>query len=175
MVFLGAWGALALMTALSVAIGLILPNMLSRFYTHWAVTLIFAYFGASSMFEASRMLKSGEGAGVSNELNEVEQELNEKKGQYAAPSYHIIMNIFVMVFLAEWGDKSQIATIAMAAARNTSGVLCGAVLGHAICTGIAVIGGRFLATRISERSVILGSGVLFLFFALHGLVSGSDA
>ena len=58
---------------------------------------------------------------------------------------------FVMTFLGEWGDRSQIATIAMAAGQDYWWVTLGAVLGHACCTGIAVLGGRALAGRVSMR------------------------
>lgn len=58
---------------------------------------------------------------------------------------------FVMTFLGEWGDRSQIATIAMAAGQDYWYVTIGAITGHGICTGIAVIGGRLLASRISVR------------------------
>jgi len=37
-----------------------------------------------------------------------------------------------------------------------------------------VLGGRLLAARISERTVALAGGVLFLFFALHSFISGPD-
>lgn len=58
---------------------------------------------------------------------------------------------FVMTFLGEWGDRSQIATIAMAAGQDYWWVTGGAVSGHAICTGVAVIGGRAIAGRVSLR------------------------
>lgn len=58
---------------------------------------------------------------------------------------------FVMTFLGEWGDRSQIATIAMAAGQDYWWVTLGAVLGHACCTGVAVLGGRAIAGRVSLR------------------------
>lgn len=58
---------------------------------------------------------------------------------------------FVMTFLGEWGDRSQIATIAMAAGQDYWWVTLGAVLGHACCTGVAVVGGRAIAGRVSLR------------------------
>jgi putative Ca2+/H+ antiporter (TMEM165/GDT1 family) len=58
---------------------------------------------------------------------------------------------FVMTFLGEWGDRSQIATIAMAAGSDYWWVTGGAISGHAVCTGLAVIGGRALAGKVSLR------------------------
>lgn len=58
---------------------------------------------------------------------------------------------FIMTFLGEWGDRSQIATIAMAAGQDYWWVTTGAVTGHALCTAAAVLGGRAVAGRVSLR------------------------
>ena len=50
----------------------------------------------------------------------------------------ILTQAFIMTFLAEWGDRSQIATVALAASYNLLMVNIGALLGHFICTGGAV-------------------------------------
>jgi len=71
---------------------------------------------------------------------------------------------FVMTFLGEWGDRSQIATIAMAAGQDYWWVTLGAMVGHAICTGAAVIGGRAIAGRVSLKVVTIGGAVAFLAF-----------
>lgn len=77
---------------------------------------------------------------------------------------------FVMTFLGEWGDRSQIATIAMAAGQDYWWVTGGAVSGHAVCTGVAVIGGRAIAGRVSLRVVTLGGAIAFLVFGVIYLV-----
>ncbi|PSS03257.1 hypothetical protein BD289DRAFT_219775 [Coniella lustricola] len=77
---------------------------------------------------------------------------------------------FVMTFLGEWGDRSQIATIAMAAGQDYWWVTLGAVLGHACCTGVAVLGGRAIAGRVSLRVVTIGGAVAFLVFGVIYLV-----
>lgn len=77
---------------------------------------------------------------------------------------------FIMTFLGEWGDRSQIATIAMAAGQDYWWVTGGAVSGHAICTAIAVIGGRAIAGRVSLRIVTLGGGFAFLVFGIIYLI-----
>ncbi|KAH9888633.1 hypothetical protein F4778DRAFT_754759 [Xylariomycetidae sp. FL2044] len=71
---------------------------------------------------------------------------------------------FVMTFLGEWGDRSQIATIAMAAGQDYWWVTLGAVLGHACCTGVAVIGGRAIAGKVSLKVVTVGGAVAFIAF-----------
>jgi putative Ca2+/H+ antiporter (TMEM165/GDT1 family) len=58
---------------------------------------------------------------------------------------------FVMTFLGEWGDRSQIATIAMAAGSDYWWVTGGAVVGHGCCTAVAVLGGRAIAGKVSMR------------------------
>lgn len=72
-----------------------------------------------------------------------------------------------LTFFAEWGDRSQIATIALAAAKDPTGVTLGACFGHSLCTGMAVLGGRMLASRISEKTVHLGGGIIFMLFGIH--------
>jgi len=69
-----------------------------------------------------------------------------------------------MTFLGEWGDRSQIATIAMAAGQDYWWVTGGALCGHAICTAAAVIGGRAIAGRVSLRVVTMGGAIAFLVF-----------
>lgn len=64
----------------------------------------------------------------------------------------IYLKSFTLTFLAEWGDRSQITTIILGAREDVYSVILGGILGHAICTGIAVVGGRLLAQKISVRS-----------------------
>lgn len=80
----------------------------------------------------------------------------------------VFVQAFVLTFLGEWGDRSQIATIALAAAhvrlfflawfnraqlllQNVYLVIIGTILGHASCTALAVIGGRYISTKISVK------------------------
>ncbi|KAK3695501.1 hypothetical protein B0T22DRAFT_478161 [Podospora appendiculata] len=77
---------------------------------------------------------------------------------------------FVMTFLGEWGDRSQIATIAMAAGQDYWWVTLGAVLGHACCTSVAVIGGRAIAGKVSLKVVTVGGALAFLLFGVIYLV-----
>ena len=175
-VWLGAVGALVVMTVLSTLVGHVAPMLISRYYTQWAAAGMFLFFG-------QKMLREGlsiSHAGASEELEEVEAELSKKvedpsedvEEGVGTPmpareeaTNKILMQAFTLTFIAEWGDRSQIATIALAAAREPFGVTLGGCIGHSLCTGLAVIGGKLLAASISERTVLIFGGVLFIIFA----------
>ena len=196
-VFTGAILALIVMTILSSAMGLVLPQFVDRQYTHILGGMLFLYFGIKLLYESKQM----EANRVSEELEEVEEELlhpkkddkeqpdeedppssthshaKTKNSKYNTPTgtshahlwYQVCLQSLTLTFLAEWGDRSQIATIALAAAKNPYGVTVGGCLGHCCCTGLAVLGGRMLAARISEKSVSFWGGIIFLVFGLHSI------
>ena len=58
--------------------------------------------------------------------------------------------------------------------ENVFGVIVGGILGHAICTGSAVIGGRLLAAKISVRHVTLLGGIIFIIFAFVAIGVGPE-
>ncbi|XP_067126252.1 putative divalent cation/proton antiporter TMEM165 isoform X2 [Centruroides vittatus] len=84
----------------------------------------------------------------------------------------VFLESFTMTFLGEWGDRSQLTTIILAAREDTVGVALGAIFGHGGCTSLAVIGGRFIAQKISVRTVTFLGGILFLLFAVIALIKG---
>ena len=84
---------------------------------------------------------------------------------YVAGTAGLVLSTFALVFAAEWGDKSFLATIALAAASSPAGVVAGAVAGHGAATGIAVLGGSVLGELVSEQVVQYVGGSLFLLFA----------
>jgi len=167
-VFAGAFGALVAMTVLSACIGLVLPAFLPQRWTHWAGVGLFFYFGAQQLAGVVTMLRTGEGAGPSDELGEVEESLNKPTMKLANLRSAISMQALTLTFLAEWGDRSQISTIALAAAKEPVGVTIGSIAGHFCCSSVAVLGGRLLAAQISERVVLALGGSLFMAFAVHG-------
>lgn len=83
----------------------------------------------------------------------------------------ILLKAFSITFFGEWGDKSQLATIGLAADENPFGVVFGGIIGQALCTTAAVMGGKSLASQISEKIVALAGGVLFILFGIQSYLA----
>ncbi|XP_077212263.1 GDT1-like protein 4 [Tasmannia lanceolata] len=165
----GALTALIVMTVLSTGLGRIVPNLISRKHTNSAATVLYAFFGFRLLYIAWR---SDSKASQKKEIEEVEEKLEAGQGKTTIRRFFsrfctpIFLESFILTFLAEWGDRSQIATIALATHKNALGVAVGATLGHTICTSIAVVGGSMLASRISQGTVATIGGLLFLGFSV---------
>ena len=71
-----------------------------------------------------------------------------------------------MTFLAEWGDRSQLATIVLAGLNEVWGVVVGGCLGHTVCTAGAVLVGLVIARFLSARVLTMIGALVFLGFAL---------
>lgn len=166
----GALAALYFMTVLSAFLGVVLPNLISQSAVHRCATVLYTFFGLRLMWVGAR----GEEEDKDEEFEEVENNLKDSatKSQrslvrrvFSKLCTPIFLEALMLTFLAEWGDRSQIATISLSAHQNPLGVILGAVGGHTICTSLAVFGGEWLGKRISQRVVAFGGGVLFLLFA----------
>lgn len=179
LVLLGSMGALSLMTILSVVIGRIFHSVPSQFQTtlpigeYTAVSLLL-FFGLKSIKDAwclpSTMSKGGDKSKPElDEYVEAEELVKEKVSIRLSNPLEVIWKSFSLIFFAEWGDRSMLATIALGAAQSPYGVAGGAIVGHLIATSIAIMGGAFLANYISEKLVGYVGGGLFLLFAVATL------
>ena len=142
LVFSAALSALGVMTILSALAGSLFPTLISKVYTQFLVSLLFLFFGAR-MFQEARSMTGKE---AQEELDEVTIELEKKdkdedgnavemgllEGDESLATHSnqaflqkllrwilspVWIEAFVLTFLAEWGDRSQIATIALAGAE----------------------------------------------------------
>jgi len=117
---------------------------------------------------------------INSKGGDIEISVGVEKKANCATQFNAVANKLVfwqaltMTFLGEWGDRSQISTIALAANSNAYLVFVGSFLGHVLCTSLAVVGGKFLANKISERTVNICGGILFLLFGIHNLLSKAE-
>lgn len=190
-VFIGAMAALAVMHILSAFFGYAI-TIIPRYFTFYISSFLFAVFGIKMLREGWKMSPNE----AQEEFDEVQEDLlkREKENESTASELEtgqakksssgsggnnssllytfvsrIFLQAFTMTFLAEWGDRSQLATIVLAARENVTAVVIAGILGHSMCTGLAVLGGRMIAQRISVRTVTMVGGIVFILFALTAL------
>jgi len=191
----GAISALAIMHVMSALFGALALKIVPKAYTYYISAILFAIFGLKMLKEGYYM--SPEDA--QEEMEEVQEELRKKDdaekmndvegGMLGSPIKSatsgitsvlkllfsaIFLQAFTMTFLAEWGDRSQLATIVLAAREDTWAVIIAGIIGHSLCTGLAVLGGRFIAQKISVRTVTLVGAVVFLLFAFTAFLMDPD-
>ncbi|MBW4483651.1 MAG: TMEM165/GDT1 family protein [Tildeniella torsiva UHER 1998/13D] len=166
-VFVGVTAALFVMTVLSVGIGQV-ATVLPQHYVQALTVVLFLGFGLKLLYDASRMVRGGSLADEQAEALEAVEESEAEVRKWSIRT--VLIQSFSLTFVAEWGDRTQFATIALAAANHPVGVVLGATLGHAVCAAIAVACGKLIAGRISERWLTTVGGLLFIVFGLVAAV-----
>lgn len=166
--FVGSLGALAVMTIISVVIGQVfhaVPSELSNGLPldDVAAVIAFTYFGVKILSEA---FEEDEGKSAMDEEFEEAQEVVQENDMTNSNAGAQIASIFGLVFAAEFGDRSFLATIALSAAQNPVSVAAGGIAAHGIATGIAVIGGAYISKYVSEKVIAIIGGTLFIIFAI---------
>ena len=167
--FVGSLGALAVMTVISVVIGQVFHAVPAGIANgvpldDVAAVLAFTYFGIKILSEAFE--DSGEKSAMDEEFEEAEETVEGSDTITKATAGAQIASIFALVFAAEFGDRSFLATIALSAAQNPVSVAAGGIAAHGIATGIAVIGGAYISKYVSEKVIGIIGGTLFLVFAV---------
>lgn len=91
----------------------------------------------------------------------------EEEHQHNSSSYRFpIISIAGTFLLAELGDKTQLATVALAADHTNMQlqIFCGASLGLIMANVIGIFAGKFLFSHISDNAIRVVSSFIFLFF-----------
>lgn len=76
----------------------------------------------------------------------------------------IFFTVFATIFLAELGDKTQLATMLFAADRQTSRitVFSAAALALVCTSALGVAAGSFLSRYIDPRQLAILAGIVFI-------------
>jgi Ca2+/H+ antiporter, TMEM165/GDT1 family len=163
LIFCGVLLALIAMTILSVAVGQA-ASLLPKGFVHHVSIFLFFGFGLKMFYDAYNMGTAAEQEVIEEAKATVSKAEKELANQ--ANPWQILTKGFLLTFLAEFGDRTQLATISLAITNEPLGLTVGAILGHAICTAIAVSCGKMLCGRISERKLTVIGGCLFILFGV---------
>jgi putative Ca2+/H+ antiporter (TMEM165/GDT1 family) len=159
-VLLGVATAFAVQCAIAAAAGGVI-TLLPRRWVEAVVAVLFA-LGAVLLIRESFA---------------ADDEVELAAAREAASFRRIAATSFAVLFAAEWGDASQIATAGLVARRGG--------VGHAVATGVgawvalvtvaavAVVAGRAVVRRVPLRLVHRVAGVVFAGFAVAATVAAA--
>lgn len=109
---------------------------------------------------------------VSSEISELSPPTNSESKQQAAKAqksgaYAVFASTFVTIFLAEIGDKTQLTTLLMTAESKSPWIVF-AGAGSALVTTslLGVLLGRWLASRLSPKTIEKAAGIILLLISL---------
>lgn len=147
-VVLGAISGFAVLNLLAVLFGAAVAAWLPEWVVTAAVAVLFAAFGISA---------------VRYKEEDDDEEVEEK------PGHGVFATTFLLIFLAEFGDKTQIAVAGMSSTIDTAAVWTGATLALACTSILGVLAGRKFLHRLPLAWIHRISGVFFLTLAIYAV------
>lgn len=145
-VLLGAVAAFLVLNTLAVVFGAGLAQWIPEQVLAGAVAILFGVFGIKSLL-------------TKEEAEDPDGEVVEK------PGHGIFVTTFMMLFLAEMGDKTQLAVAGLAVTLPPVAVWLGATLALIITSALGIWLGVTLLRRIPIHRLHQISGVFFLVLA----------
>ena len=192
-----------LMNYLSILFGYYLPKFISHICMEIIAFILFTTFGIISLIESRKEdeklnnlieLSKKEVNDSENDYSLMGEELEtdlESNQELLLPSIlrsnsistinnnnelnvGLIIGIFFTLCLSDFGDKSQIAIITMAAIYNIYGIILGSTIALIGTITLAVLFGKWLSEKISPQKLLLIGGLIFLAFGIETLFSIID-
>jgi putative Ca2+/H+ antiporter (TMEM165/GDT1 family) len=144
-VMLGAVAAFALLNTLAVVFGVAIASWLPEYVVGATVAVLFAVFGIHAL---------------RTEDGDEDEELEEKSG------HGIFFTTFLLLTMAEFGDKTQLAVVALSSTHAPVAVWFGATAALATTSALGILAGRTLLQKIPLTLLHRISGAFFLVLAV---------
>jgi putative Ca2+/H+ antiporter (TMEM165/GDT1 family) len=167
-VWVGASGAFVVQASIAVAAGGLLNLVPDRLVS----------FATAALFAVGAVLLWRESSSVEDEEHEVADELDREAADDppspgALSPRAVALRSFAVVFVAEFGDLTQLATASLAARTGQPfAVLLGAAVALCAVAGIAVVAGRAVLRVLPVVWVRRIAALVFACLAVFSLVEG---
>jgi len=156
LVWLGVSLAFAVQTVVAVTLGGLLGRLPS--------TPVKIFAGVMFLIGGIVLLRGASRARAEEE--EAEEEF-AAKGSSDVRGWHVVALSFSILFLAEWGDLSQILTASLVLRyQDPVSVFVGAFLALVAVSGLGALAGRWLLTRMQPATIRRVAGIVCLLLAL---------
>ena len=140
-VLLGAITAFAFLNTLAVVFGVAIASWLPEFIVAGTVAFLFATFGIHSL----RMQEDDD-----------DEEVKEKSG------HGIFFTTFLLITVAEFGDKTQLAVVALSSTLVPIAVWLGSTIALASTSALGILAGRTILQKVPLLLLHKMSGTIFL-------------
>lgn len=179
MAFCGAYSALLLHTLIAAGLGLGISHLLPVSYLHFITAGVFAVLAL--LFAREWHAADADSDALGPRKDEVAESqaisgFEAEDPQSSTAVLALFWLCFLPVFVAEWGDRTQIAMIALHSSMPVVPVCAGSALAFLMLTASAVLVARMLeGQQLSERLVLGLSAVSFCIFSLLATIEGIRA
>jgi len=144
-VLFGAIFAFAFLNTLAVLFGAAIANWIPEYIVSASVALLFALFGIQSL-----------------RSEEPEDEDNIVK----KTSHNLFFTTFLLITVAEFGDKTQLAVVALSSSAQPSAVWLGSTLALAFTSALGVLAGRTVLQKCPLTLMHKISGAIFIILSV---------
>lgn len=143
---LGALLAFALVDGAAILFGSVLVSIIPELYIKIAAALTFFYFGITSL------------------------RAKEEKADKITSGKNAFLSALSVIFLSEWGDKTQIASAVFATRFPPFAVFIGVMLAMLVLAVLAVYLGKLLDKKIPAQTIRKVAGILFILLGVVFLI-----
>jgi putative Ca2+/H+ antiporter (TMEM165/GDT1 family) len=144
-IMLGAIAAFAFLNTLAVVFGVAIASWLPEYIVASIVAFLFAAFGIHSL----RV-----------EENNDDEEVKEKSG------HGIFFTTFLLITMAEFGDKTQLAVVALSSTAAPIAVWFGSTAALASTSALGILAGRTILQKVPLVLLHKISGTIFLLLSV---------
>jgi putative Ca2+/H+ antiporter (TMEM165/GDT1 family) len=144
-ILLGAVFAFAFLNTLAVVFGVAIANWLPPYIVAASVAILFAAFGIHAL--------------------RVEEEAEDDEAVVEKSGHSIFFTTFLLITIAEFGDKTQLAVVALSSTALPAAVWLGSTAALATTSALGVLAGRTVLQRIPLTLLHRISGAIFLVLA----------
>jgi Ca2+/H+ antiporter, TMEM165/GDT1 family len=148
--FLGIFMAFLIVDGLAIALGYWITNILPIWFLGLISGTIFIGFGMLIL------------------ANSKEEE--EEEPSFSKP----LLTGFSLIFISEWGDKTQIASALFATKYDPWSVLMGVMIALSLMSIVTIYLGKYISSRINRRVITKVAGIVFIIIGISFIISSMD-
>ena len=167
--------AMYFMNLLAIVAGYTVILLIPRSVIDWIGFATFLAFGVYCVYEGVNMESKSVQEEYEEEIQRTESNYNslvneEDRKNNKESTWKLCLELFGFLCLSEFGDKSEITTVTIAAVYNIYAVLIGTMLAYFCDIAIAAFLGHWVGKYLTEKMMSIIGGLLFIGFAIQILI-----